>query len=145
VSDFEFHNEWRIAADPDAVYAALADVVAYPSWWPQVKSAKWLSDGFGELRCRATLPYDLKFRARWVVEDPERRELKAELQGDLIGTSSWTVRPDREVTVAVFDEAVNVRNRLMRLAAAVGKPALRRNQDAMMRGGEKGLQALLAT
>jgi uncharacterized protein YndB with AHSA1/START domain len=145
VTDFEFHNEWHIAADPDAVYAALADVEAYPSWWPQVTSARWVADGVGEMKCRATLPYDITFRARWVVEDPAGRELRAEIEGDLIGNSSWSVRPDGNGTVAVFDQAVDIRNRLMRMAAMVGKRALRRNQDAMMRGGENGLKSLLET
>ena len=129
MSDFEFHSEWQVAADPDAVYEALADVEAYPSWWPQVTSARWLDDGFGEMRCRAKLPYDLVFRARWVVEDPGNRVLKAELEGDLIGTSQWQIERDGAGTVAVFDQAVDVRKRLMRLAATVGRPALRFNQD----------------
>jgi hypothetical protein len=143
MSDFVFHSEWRVAADPDAVYTALANVEAYPSWWPQVKSARWLDDGFGEMRCRAKLPRDLVFRARWVVEDPDNRELKAELEGDLIGSSQWQIEPDGAGTVAVFDQAVDVRRRLLRLAATVGRPALRFNQEAMMRGGEKGLRGLL--
>ncbi|HZZ95401.1 MAG TPA: SRPBCC family protein [Jatrophihabitantaceae bacterium] len=143
MTDFEFHSEWRVAADPDAVYQALVDVAAYPSWWPQVTSARWLDDGFGEMRCRAKLPYDLTFRARWVVEDPDNRVLKAELEGDLIGSSQWQIEADGAGTHAVFDQAVDVRKRLMRLAVTVGRPALRFNQESMMRGGERGLRGLL--
>jgi ribosome-associated toxin RatA of RatAB toxin-antitoxin module len=143
MSDFVFQTEWRVAADPDAVYAALADFEAYPSWWPQVTSARWLEDGLGEMRCRAKLPYELVFRTRRVTDDAVQRVLRAELEGDLTGTSCWQVHADRTGTVAVFDQAVDVRRRLMRLAVTVGRPALRRNQEAMMRGGEQGLRRLL--
>ena len=51
---------------------------------------------------------------------------------------------DGDGSVAVFDEEVDVRTRLMRLASVVGKPALRVNQQAMMRGGERGLQRHLS-
>ena len=79
-----------------------------------------------------------------MVEDPSARLLKAELEGDLIGSSQWRISPDGSGTVAVFDQAVDVRKRLMRLAVTVGRPALRFNQESMMRGGEKGLRRLLA-
>jgi uncharacterized protein YndB with AHSA1/START domain len=143
MSDFAFHNEWRVGASPDEVYRALADIEAYPSWWPQVRAARWLPDGRGELRCRGRLPFELTFRARWVTEDEAGHVLEAELDGDLRGTSRWTVRADGDGALAVFDQAVDVRKGLLRLAAIAGRPALRRNHEAMMAGGEKGLRALL--
>jgi uncharacterized protein YndB with AHSA1/START domain len=135
-----FRSEWRIAADPDAVYATLADVESYPAWWRQVRSARWIDDRSGELTCRSLLPYDLTFVITRDREDPAERVLRATLAGDLNGTSQWTVRPDGPATLAVFDEDVAVGKRMLRAAGLVARPALTFNHGLMMRSGEAGLQ-----
>ncbi len=139
-----FRSRWRIAADPDQVYAALADVAAYPAWWPEVHEARLLDDGAGELRCRSLLPYDLVFVARREIEDAERRILRASLSGDLTGTSQWTITGGDGATAAVFDEDVVVSKALIRLVGPLARPALRFNHDRMMRAGERGLRRRLA-
>jgi polyketide cyclase/dehydrase/lipid transport protein len=143
MSEYAFRSQWHVAATPDAVYQALADVAEYPSWWPQIVGARWLDDTSGELRCRSLLPYDLVFVARRVVEDPVDRVLRATIDGDLAGTSQWTVRANGSGTVAVFDEKVSVHKRGVRAAGFLVRPALRFNHDLMMRSGEKGLRRLL--
>lgn len=40
VHRYRFRTEWHIAADADRVYAALADVPGYPSWWPEVRATR---------------------------------------------------------------------------------------------------------
>jgi hypothetical protein len=141
---YTFRSQWRIAAGPDRVYAALADVAAYPSWWPEVHEARLLDDGAGELRCRSLLPYDLVFVARREIEDAQRRILRASLSGDLTGTSQWTISGDDGATTAVFDEDVVVGKALIRLVGPLARPALRFNHDRMMRAGERGLRRHLA-
>jgi hypothetical protein len=141
---YRFRSQWRIAADPDEVYAALVDVAEYPSWWPEVQAARLLDDGAGELRCRSLLPYDLVFIARREIEDAEQRILRAALEGDLSGTSQWTISADRDGAVAVFDEDVVVRKTLIKLVGPMARPALRFNHDRMMRGGERGLRRHLS-
>jgi carbon monoxide dehydrogenase subunit G len=143
MSEYKFRSEWHVAAEPDAVYQALSDVAAYPTWWPQVVGAQWLDDTSGEIRCRSMLPYELVFVAHRVIEDPVKRVLRANLDGDLTGTSQWTISANGSGTVAVFDEDVDVRNRLARLAGRLVRPALKYNHDRMMQSGEKGLQRLL--
>ncbi len=137
---YVFHTSWRVVADPDAVYAALRDVAAYPRWWPQVRSVRHLGELSGELRCRSLLPYDLVFGITREIEDPAGRVLQARQTGDLEGTSRWTVRADG---TAVFDEDVVVRKALVRTTGLFARPALRFNHDLMMRGGERGLRQYL--
>lgn len=139
-----FRSEWRLNADPDLVYAALADVATYPAWWPQVHAARQLDDASGELRCRSLLPYDLVFVIRREVEDASARVLRAALHGDLAGSSRWEVTTDGTGALAVFDEDVVVRKALIKLAGVLARPALRFNHDRMMRAGERGLRAHLA-
>ncbi|MGH8860180.1 MAG: SRPBCC family protein [Jatrophihabitantaceae bacterium] len=140
MSEYVFRSVWRVAADPDAVFAALADVGAYPKWWPQVVGARQIDDTCGELRCRSLLPYVLTFVAHREIEDPVARILQARLDGDLAGTSQWTVSADGAGTIAVFDEHVDVRKSLVRAAGRLARPALRFNHDLMMRAGERGLR-----
>lgn len=139
-----FRSTWHLDADPDHVYAALLDVEAYPTWWPQVRAVRQLDDSSGELTCRSLLPYDLTFVVRREVEDPVERVLRAAMTGDLAGTSQWTVQADGAGAVAVFDEDVVVRRTLIKAAGRVARPALSFNHGLMMRSGEKGLRSHLA-
>jgi hypothetical protein len=71
--------------------------------------------------------------------------LRARLEGDLVGTSQWTITADGPTTQAVFDEQVDVGIERLRAAGRLLGPALRFNHDHMMRSGEKGLRKHLAT
>jgi uncharacterized protein YndB with AHSA1/START domain len=143
VSSYTFRSEWRLEAPPQRVYDQLADVETYPRWWPQVRRARRIDEGSGELTCRSLLPYDVVFVMRRVVEDPAGLVLRAELAGDLNGTSQWTIRADGSGTVAVFDEDVAVGSGTLRAASRFLRPALRFNHDLMMRSGERGLREYL--
>jgi uncharacterized protein YndB with AHSA1/START domain len=142
---YVFRSEWRIDAAADEVYAALADVAGYPTWWRQVRTARWLTERSGEVTCRSLLPYDLTFVIERDIEDPVARVLRGQLTGDLNGTSQWTVAADGERTLAVFDEDVTVGRRMIRAAGIVARPALTFNHGLMMRSGEAGLRRLLET
>jgi uncharacterized protein YndB with AHSA1/START domain len=142
-SSYVFRSHWRLPARPDRVFEVLADVETYPTWWPQVRGARRLDDGSGELTCRSLLPYDLVFVMHRELEDSERFVLRARMEGDLNGTSQWTVTPDGDSTVAVFDEDVSVGSGKLRAAGRVLRPALRFNHDLMMRSGERGLRHYL--
>ncbi|HEV7203566.1 MAG TPA: SRPBCC family protein [Jatrophihabitans sp.] len=142
---YVFRSVWRVAASPQHVYDILADVEGYPRWWPQVRSTRRLDDTSGELTCRSLLPYDLTFVMRREVEDRDARVLRARLEGDLVGTSQWTITADGPTTQAVFDEQVDVGIERLRAAGRLLGPALRFNHDHMMRSGEKGLRKHLAT
>jgi hypothetical protein len=138
---YVFRSEWRLPAGSDDVYAVLADVETYPDWWPQVRRTRRIDELSGEVVCRSLLPYDVTFVMHREIEDPAARVLRARLDGDLTGTSQWTISADGAGSLAVFDEDVTVGNTLLRTAGRLLRPALRFNHDLMMRGGEKGLRA----
>jgi uncharacterized protein YndB with AHSA1/START domain len=137
---YRFRSEWRIGAGPDEVYAALADVESYPSWWRQVRAARWIDDRSGEITCRSLLPYDLTFVVARDREDPVERVLRGQLTGDLNGTSQWTISAEGDSSVAVFEEDVTVGRAMLRAASVVARPALTFNHGLMMRAGEAGLR-----
>jgi ribosome-associated toxin RatA of RatAB toxin-antitoxin module len=143
---FVFRSQWRLPARPRGVYDVLADVETYPRWWPQVRKARRLDDLSGELTCRSLLPYDLVFRMRQEVRDPDGLVLRAHMDGDLTGTTQWTITPDgTDASIAVFDEDVSVGSGLLHTAGRLFRPALKFNHDLMMRAGEKGLRKHLSS
>jgi uncharacterized protein YndB with AHSA1/START domain len=144
MSAYVFRSEWRLPATPATVYGVLSDVESYPRWWPQVRRTRRIDDLSGELTCRSLLPYDVVFRIHREIEDPARLVLRARMEGDLSGTSQWTITANGAGSTAVFDEDVQVGKAMLRAAGRLLRPALRFNHDLMMRSGEKGLRRHLS-
>ncbi|MFI5533193.1 SRPBCC family protein [Kitasatospora sp. NPDC051853] len=136
---YRLTSAWALPAAPARVYAALRDVEHYPDWWPQIRTVRRLDDHTGELLIRSVLPYSLLLTAREQLQDEAAGLLAAELTGDLVGWSRWTVRPDGPGTRAVFEEEVRPAKPLMRRLAPVARPLFLANHAAMMRAGHRGL------
>jgi len=141
---YAFRSEWVLASPVDDVYVALAQLVEYPSWWPEVRSVRQVSPETFELLCRSLLPYDLAFSSRQTRKDPAARVLEAALAGDLAGFSRWTLTGRAEGTLAVFEEEVTAEKALLRRMGRVARPAFQANHALMMRHGRQGLRTFLA-
>ncbi|MEU3607985.1 SRPBCC family protein [Streptomyces sp. NPDC035033] len=140
---YRFRSVWRLAAPPDRVYAVLARAEEYPLWWPQVRAVVPRTDTTGTARFRSVLPYDIEVTARALRSDPGARVLEVRLDGDLEGWARWTLTADGAGTRALYEQEVEVRARPLRLLAVPGRPFFRANHALMMRGGRRGLAALL--
>ncbi|MCX4746230.1 SRPBCC family protein [Kitasatospora sp. NBC_01287] len=146
---YHLTSNWQLPAPPRTVYRALRDVEHYPRWWREVREVSRLDDRTGRLRIRSVLPYELLLTARERRQDehPAGRGgvLEAELTGDLVGWSRWTVAPDgARGSLAVFEEEVSGGATLMRLFARPGRPFFLANHALMMRSGLRGLRRHLA-
>ncbi|QES46544.1 polyketide cyclase [Streptomyces venezuelae] len=140
--DIRFTGAWRSRLSPDAVYAMLADVGAYPSWWSAFRSVRQTGEGECEVVIRALLPYALTARLTPVVEDPVARVLEASVDGDIAGSVRWTIDPDEhEGCVARFAEHVTVRKAALRLWMPLARPFFHLNHAAAMGSGRRGLAA----
>ncbi|WP_405019666.1 SRPBCC family protein [Kitasatospora sp. NBC_00070] len=135
---------WRLPVEPLRVYRLLRDVERYPQWWPQVRSVRRLTDHSGELVIRSVLPYRLLLTATEREQDEAAFTLTADLTGDLVGWSRWTVHPEGTGSRAVFEEEVRPAKQLMRRLAPVARPLFLANHAAMMRAGRRGLRRRLA-
>ncbi|MDV5144442.1 SRPBCC family protein [Streptomyces sp. SBC-4] len=140
---YRFRSVWRLAAPPDAVYAVLERAEEYPRWWPQVREVVPLDDTTGTARFRSLLPYEIVVTVRSLRRDPAARILEVGLGGDLEGWARWTVVEEGAGTRVVYEQEVEVRGRLLRALAVPGRPVFRANHALMMRGGRRGLAALL--
>ncbi|MCC9306438.1 SRPBCC family protein [Kitasatospora sp. RB6PN24] len=135
---------WQLPAPRHGVYQALRDVPEYPLWWPQVREVRRLDDRTGRLRIRSALPYQLLVTVRERRQDEAAGVLEAELAGDLVGWSRWTVDPDGPAASrAVFEQEVRPGKPLMRWLALPGRPLFLANHALMMRAGERGLRRRL--
>ncbi|MEU0401415.1 SRPBCC family protein [Streptomyces sp. NPDC006197] len=140
---YRFRCVWRLAATPDSVYAVLERAEDYPRWWPQVREVAPLDDTTGTARFRSLLPYDLVVTVRALRRDPAAGVLEIGLGGDLEGWARWTLTADGAGARALYEQEVEVRARLLRALAVPGRPVFRANHALMMRGGRRGLAALL--
>ncbi|MDP9072736.1 MAG: SRPBCC family protein [Actinomycetota bacterium] len=141
---YRFRSEWRMSAPPADVYRALAELGDYPTWWPEVRSARQVDAEAFDLTCRSLLPYDLVFVSRQTRRDPDAGILEAHLSGDLDGFSRWTITGSSDATLAVFDEEVTANKALLRRLALIARPAFQLNHTLMMSHGRRGLRAYLA-
>ncbi|MEV6975223.1 SRPBCC family protein [Kitasatospora sp. NPDC093806] len=142
---YRFRGVWRLAAPPAAVYAALADVAAYPRWWPEILAVRQTGPDSGEALVRALLPYHLVIGLTEVRRDAGAGVLEAAMSGDLTGWSRWTVAADGAGgTLALFEEDTRPAKPLLRRLALPARPLFRANHAVMMGRGRRGLAAYLA-
>ena len=138
---FRFNHEWDLDVPAGSVFAALADVERYPTWWPQVRTAERIDADSGRTAIRSFLPYTLDLVLRRVVEDASTGRLQVEVSGDLEGWCRWVVRDrgDGHSARAQFEQEARVTPRLLARTAWVTGPLLRANHAWMMRCGQAGL------
>jgi polyketide cyclase/dehydrase/lipid transport protein len=140
---YRFVETWRVDVPGPVVYDVLADLPAYPEWWPQVRSVEGIDDDSARVVCRSLLPYSLRFDMVRARDDRRAGVLEARLRGDLDGWARWTVRESKRSSVLLYEQQVTTPGHLLRALARVGRPALELNHAWMMRAGRQGLQRRL--
>ncbi|MGH9125215.1 MAG: SRPBCC family protein [Acidimicrobiales bacterium] len=135
---YSFRSEWPLAAPAGDVFLALSALGDYPSWWPEVRTVRPVSEDSAELVCRSFLPYELVFTSRQSRIDRDAGILEAVMEGDLAGFSRWTITPAGAGTLAVFEEQVTADKALLRRFARIARPAFQANHAIMMRHGRQG-------
>ena len=164
---YRFESHWDLPLPPDRLLDVLADVEAYPAWWPQVRLVRRIDEDSAEVLARSFLPYSLRFVLTRAVEDREAGVLEARLTGRLDGWSRWRVRRARgheegvevgpeagvelgpeagrestsegPVSHLCYEQEVTVAGPLLAAASRVCRPLLVANHAWMMRGGRRGL------
>ncbi len=142
---YRFRSEWTFDATRKRVFEVLREGESYERWWPEVKRSTKVGDGRYEVVARSFLPYELRMVLTESVVDEAGGILEAKLEGDLDGFSRWTLSSRSHRAVAVFEEEVVTRKRLLNVLAPIARPALRYNHTLMMRHGEEGLRRYLSS
>jgi hypothetical protein len=142
--EYRFVETWKVGVPGPVVYDVLADLSAYPQWWPQVRSVEQIDDDSARVVCRSLLPYSLRFDLHRARDDRRAGVLEARLLGDLDGWARWTVLSADTRTVLLYQQQVTTPGWLLRSLERLGRPLLELNHAWMMRSGRLGLQARLA-
>jgi uncharacterized protein YndB with AHSA1/START domain len=129
--------------DPETLWTTLADVPAYPRWWP------WLHrfDGHrlapGEAWACAVkppLPYVLRFCIRIDAVD-EGRSVDATISGDIRGRATLTLAPRAGGSEVHLRSELAPANRWLEAVAAVARPAVRHGHDWVLDTGARQFAA----
>jgi carbon monoxide dehydrogenase subunit G len=146
---YVFRDEWHVAADPAAVWAAVRRVEDWPAWWPSVRSVTRVggADGGSEVWTfvfRTRLPYDMAFDAT-VVQDEPLHGVRTTVTGKVEGQGRWEVTEVDGGSAVRFDWQVRPRPAWMRLLSPLARPVFVWNHAALMQEGGDGLAARLGT
>lgn len=110
-------------------------------WWPGMRSSRQGDDI--HVVAGSPVTYRLRFRLHDLVQTPiEQVTLRSD--GDLAGGATLRLRPvDASRSTIDVSWDVDVTPRWMRMTAPVLRPLFVQAHDAVMRAGERGLNAWL--
>jgi hypothetical protein len=146
LNDYRFRNLWSVRATATRVFDALVDLANYPTWWPDIQAVRQIDDETAEITCRSTLPYVLTFCLHRTEQDPAARRMRVDMTGDLEGYVLGVVTEHRTAgALLAISQQVVVTKPLLRVLAPVGRPFFRANHNLMMRRGQRGFRAYLAS
>jgi hypothetical protein len=134
-------RRYRFDADPDEVWAALADTARYLSWWPWLTSFDGRRLAGGEAwRCavRPPLGYTLRFTIH--LDDVVSPSLvTARLSGELVGTARLELAPGGDCAGTALRLASRLRpgQRGFGVLAALARPVVRRGHDWVLDTGAR--------
>lgn len=140
---YTFRTTWQVDASVLDAFQVLADIEAYPRWWPEIREVRRVDRTRVDVHIRAALPYSLHVRLHKEVEDQEAGMLRTSLSGDLEGWSSWSIGAFGTGCTLRFDEEVVTTKPIMNALTPIARPLFRLNHFAMMRHGERGLRRML--
>jgi len=128
-----------------AVWDAILQAEAWPSWWTGLERVVTLehgdASGLGTRRrctCKSVLPYRLTFVTRVTRVEPLRL-LEGQVDGELEGVGCCRFGSSQGLTTVRYDWRVRTTGPWMNLLAPLARPLFRWNHDAIMQAGGIGL------
>jgi uncharacterized protein YndB with AHSA1/START domain len=134
---FRFDRAWVFEVPPAELWEALSRTECYPQWWTGLHGFE--SDGLAEgarTRCTVSppLPYSLRFTVTVDRVEPARR-VDASVTGDLAGDAFLAIAPHPDGSQARMAWTVEVQSRILRAAAAVGRPVMQWGHEWVVNTG----------
>ena len=144
-SQYSFSSRWHIAAPQEQVWRVFEDLLTAEDpfvWWPAMDSER---RGGEDIHVSAGSPfgYTLRFRLHDLVPTP-MKQVTLRSDGDLAGSAAMRLSPVDDASSAIdVSWHVDVTPRWMRLSRFALRPVFVMAHDAVMRAGERGLNAWL--
>jgi hypothetical protein len=136
-------RRFRFPPDPEALWATLADVPAYPRWWPWLHGFDGRQLAPGEVwvcAVKPPLPYLLHFRIGIDAVD-EGRSVDATISGDIRGRAALTVAPREGGSEVRLRSELAPGQRWLEAVATVARPAVRYGHDWVLDTGARQFAA----
>lgn len=143
---YSFSSRWHLDASQERVWATFEERLASEDpfvWWPGMHSER---RGGDDIHVVAASPvgYALRFRLHDLVQTPIT-SVTLRSDGDLRGSAALELSPvDDENSTIDVTWRVDVTPRWMRMSGIALRPLFVLAHDAVMRAGERGLNARLA-
>lgn len=144
-NSYHLVTRWQVDAPLEAVWEAIYNAEAWPSWWKGVVSVETLARGDGaglggrqRFIWKGVLPYRLTF-ATCVTRVEPLRLLEGWVEGELEGVGRWRFSHAAGLTTVLFDWRVRATRQWMKLLSPLARSVFRWNHDALMRAGGRGL------
>ncbi|MGH2474896.1 MAG: SRPBCC family protein [Candidatus Limnocylindrales bacterium] len=140
-AQYHFLSEYRLRGDPEALWAALADVPGWTAWWSWLKKVELLHpatgpDGLGaSYRNTVRAPAGYGFVYTTEVTDVDHlRRIDLLSSGDIAGRGRFLIAPTASEEIDLrFAWLVSTPKPWMTAIAPVARPMFNWNHDRMMR------------
>lgn len=155
---YDLRSTWHLHANPDEVWAIIADVnMSWPTWWPHCSFAgplerkhaatksqeDVLKATTAHLNFKASLGYTLTITIH-PTKVHSSSEIEFDAGGHLLGTGRVTLMEKADRTTRMdIDWKVHPTQTWMNLLSPVAAPVFRAAHAHIMRQGEKGLAQAL--
>ena len=139
-SPFRFDRSWHFGVTPAELWSTLAHTDRYREWWPwlrafDVDGADALTAGrSAHVVIQAPLPYQLHCTVQ-VADAVVHERLVTHVDGDLCGPARLELRAVDGGTEARLAWELELRARLLRTLAIVGRPAMAWAHDRIVERG----------
>lgn len=142
-SHYSFSSRWHVAAPRERVWSVFEGLLTADDpfvWWPGMNSER---RGGEDIHVSAGSPfgYTLRFRLHDIEPTP-MQQVTLRSDGDLAGTAAMLLSRIDDANSAIdVSWHVDVTPRWMRMSRFALRPAFVLAHDAVMRAGERGLNA----
>jgi uncharacterized protein YndB with AHSA1/START domain len=124
----ELDRRYVLPAGVEEVWARLADVESFPTWWRWLRDFRVEGDGLRGgtvLHGSVVPPVPYRFRVQIHLEEVEvYQSISARLSGDLTGPARVELAPHPDGCEVAASWAVEMRKPSMRAAARIARPVL---------------------
>ena len=130
---------YRFDIAPPVLWAEIADVERFPTWWPWLRrfDAVGLEPG-DRWRCtvQPPLPYSLSFAIAIEEVEPHAR-VSASVSGEITGTAELTIEPADDGCTARLRSRPAPSSRFLQAVALVARPVVSLGHDWVLDTGAR--------
>ncbi len=132
-------RSYRFDIAPSALWAEIAEVERFPTWWPWLRQfdAVGLEPG-DRWRCtvQPPLPYSLSFAIAIEEVEPNAR-VTASVSGEITGTAELTIDPADDGCTARLRSRLAPSSRFLQAVALVARPVVSLGHDWVLDTGAR--------